>query len=103
MKIENSVKPGTGSPVSGSGAHAGKGAAATPGSSGGESNRVQLSPLSSQLQAIESSMIDTPVVDSARVAEIRQAIAEGRFKVNPDVVADQLLQTARELLRSRQN
>jgi negative regulator of flagellin synthesis FlgM len=63
---------------------------------------VQLSALSSQLQAIESHMADTPVVDGARVSEIRQAIAEGRFKVNPDVVADHLLQTARDLLRLRQ-
>jgi negative regulator of flagellin synthesis FlgM len=46
-------------------------------------------------------MADTPVVDSARVAEIRQAIAEGSFRVNPDMVADKLIQTARELLRVR--
>jgi negative regulator of flagellin synthesis FlgM len=99
MKIDNSIKPATSGPISGGGSRPGKGAASTPGSGGGD--RVQLSPLSSQLQAIESSMADTPVVDSARVAEIRQAIAEGRFRVNPDVVAEHLLQTARELLRSR--
>ncbi len=98
MKIDSSIKSlGTGA-VSGGG-RSGKSAASAPNSGGGE--RVQLSALSSQMQAIESSMADTPVVDSARVAEIRQAIAEGRFKVNPDVVADNLLQTARELLRSR--
>jgi negative regulator of flagellin synthesis FlgM len=100
MKIDNSIKSVTSGAVSGGGARTGKGAASAPSSGGGEN--VKLSPLSSQLQAIESSMADTPVVDSARVAEIRQAIAEGRFKVNPDVVADHLLQTARELLRSRQ-
>lgn len=99
MKIDSSIKSiGTGA-VSGGGSRPGKNAASAPGSGGGD--RVQLSPLSSQLQAIETSMADTPVVDSARVAEIRQAIAEGRFKVNPDAVADHLLQTARELLRSR--
>jgi negative regulator of flagellin synthesis FlgM len=101
MKIDNTIKPVASGPVSGGGGpRSGKGAASAPGSGGSE--QVQLSPLSSQLQAIESSMADTPVVDSARVAEIRQAIAEGRFRVNPDVVADHLLQTARELLRSRQ-
>jgi negative regulator of flagellin synthesis FlgM len=46
-------------------------------------------------------MADTPVVDSARVTEIRRAIAEGSFKVNPDMVADKLIQTARELMRVR--
>jgi negative regulator of flagellin synthesis FlgM len=99
MKIDSSIKSVSSSAVSSGGSRPGKGAASAPGSGGGE--RVQLSPLASQLQAIESSMAHTPVVDSARVAEIRQAIAEGRFKVNPDAVADHLLQTARELLRSR--
>lgn len=99
MKIDNSIKPATSGAVSGGGARAGKGAASPPSSGGGDD--VQLSPLSSQLQAIENSMADTPVVDRARVAEIRQAIADGRFRVNPDVVADHLLQTARELLHSR--
>lgn len=100
MKIDSSIKSVSTGAVSGGGSRPGKGAASAPGSGGG-GDRVQLSPLSSQLQAIESSMADTPVVDSARVAEIRQAIAEGRFKVNPDAVANHLLQTARELLRSR--
>ncbi len=99
MKIDSSIKSVNTGAVSGGASRPGKGAANAPASGGGD--RVQLSPLSSQLQAIESSMADTPVVDSARVAEIRQAIAEGRFKVNPDAVADHLLQTARELLRSR--
>jgi negative regulator of flagellin synthesis FlgM len=99
MKIDSSIKSVSSGAVSGGASRSGKGTASAPGSGGGD--RVQLSPLSSQLQAIESSMADTPVVDSARVAEIRQAIAEGRFKVNPDAVADHLLQTARELLRSR--
>jgi negative regulator of flagellin synthesis FlgM len=101
MKIDSSIKSVSSGAVSSGGSRTGKGAASTPGSGGGGGDRVQLSPLSSQLQAIESSMANTPVVDSARVAEIRQAIAEGRFKVNPDAVADHLLQTARELLRSR--
>jgi negative regulator of flagellin synthesis FlgM len=99
MKIDSSIKSVSTGATSGGAARPSKGAATAPSSSGGD--RVQLSPLSSQLQAIESSMTDTPVVDTARVAEIRQAIAEGRFKVNPDVVADHLLQTARELLKSK--
>ena len=104
MKIDNSIKTVTSDQVGASGARAGKGATGSSSASGsGQGDSVQLSPLSSQLQAIEGSMADTPAVDSARVAEIKQAIAEGRFKVNPDVVADHLLQTARELLLSRQN
>lgn len=101
MKIDNSHKSVASSPVSGSGTRAGKGAPSASTAGGGKGDGVELSPLSAQLQSIESSMADTPVVDAARVAEIRQAIAEGRFKVNPDVVADHLLQTARELMRAR--
>ena len=101
MKIDNSIKSVGSGTVSGGAARPSKGTASGPSSSAGD--RVQLSPLSSQLHAVESSLANTPVVDSARVAEIKQAIAEGRFKVNPDVVADHLLQAARELLRSRQS
>ncbi|BBE51493.1 Anti-sigma-28 factor, FlgM [Ferriphaselus amnicola] len=43
-------------------------------------------------------MSNTPVVDVAKVAEIRQAISEGRFQINSGVVADRLIATARELL-----
>ena len=98
MKIDNSIKSVGTSAVGGSGSRPGKDASSAPGS--GTGDRVQLSPLASQLQAIESGMANSPVVDSARVAEIRRAIADGRFKVNPDAVADHLLQTARELLRA---
>ena len=99
MKIDSSIKStGTGAVGAGSARSSGKGAPSRPNSGGGAS--VQLSPLSAQMQAIESGMAGTPVVNNARVAEIRQAIADGRFKVNPNVVADHLLQTARELMKS---
>lgn len=66
---------------------------------GGSSN-VQLSTLTARMREIENRLGDTQVVDAARVAEIKQAIAEGRFKVNADVVADRLLDTVRELISS---
>lgn len=59
---------------------------------------VALSDLSSQLQALDAHVTSGGVVDAARVSEIKQAISEGRFKVNPDVVADRLLQTVQELI-----
>lgn len=73
------------------GAHAGTG--------GGP--RVELSPLGSQLAGIEASLADVPVVDTQRVEEIKLAISEGRFKVNPDVIADKLLETVRELIQAQ--
>ena len=59
---------------------------------------VQLSPLSTHLQAIEKGFADTPVVDTAKVDEIKQAIANGYFKVDAGKVADRLLQTVHELI-----
>jgi negative regulator of flagellin synthesis FlgM len=100
VKIDNTIKPIGSAAVSGGGTRPSKGASTAASSAGGDS--VQLSPLASQMQAIEAGMANTPVVDMAHVAAIKQAIAEGLFKVNPDVVADHLLATARELLQSRQ-
>jgi negative regulator of flagellin synthesis FlgM len=63
--------------------------------------KVHLSPLSSQLQALDPGQAADGVFDAARVQEIKQAITEGRFKVNADVVADRLLETVKELLQAR--
>jgi negative regulator of flagellin synthesis FlgM len=70
------------------------------GGHGGGSASVQLSTLSARMREIENRLGDARVVDATRVAEIKQAIAEGRFKVNADVVADRLLDTVRELIGS---
>jgi len=98
VKIDPSLKPISSSPAS-AGTRGTKGSA---GAASGGGDSVQFSSRALQLQAMDASMANTPVVDSARVAEIKQAIADGVFKVNPDAVADKLLQTARELLQSRQ-
>jgi len=65
----------------------------------GSGPRVQLSSLGSQLAGIEASLANVPVVDTQKVEEIKQAISDGRFKVNPDVIADKLLETVRELIQ----
>ena len=77
-------------------------ASSTPGVSKG-GPRVELSPLGSQLAGIEASLATVPVFDTQRVEEIKSAISEGRFKVNPDVIADKLLETVQELIRAQQN
>lgn len=61
---------------------------------------VRLSALSSKLQAIGASLAESGIIDVAKVEEIKQAIREGRFKVNAEAVADRLLDTVRELLRA---
>ncbi len=39
-----------------------------------------------------------PAFNSQKVAEIRQAISEGRFQINPERIADGLLSSVREML-----
>lgn len=41
------------------------------------------------------------VHDADRVAEIRQAIAEGRFQINPERIADGLIESVRDMLAGR--
>ncbi len=64
-------------------------------------DRVAITSLSSQLQALESRLSDVAVVDVARVDAIKQAISEGRFKVDSEVVADRLITTVKEYLLSQ--
>lgn len=61
---------------------------------------VQLSPLASQLKEIEASIEAGQAVDTARVAEVKRAIAEGSFAVDSEKVADRLIDATREFLRA---
>jgi negative regulator of flagellin synthesis FlgM len=62
------------------------------------STSVSLGSTAAQLNSMENSMVNTPVVDAGKVASIKQAISEGRFKVNSGVVADRLIETVRDLI-----
>lgn len=91
MKIDSNLKTiGTGS------------ASARPrteraGGQGEAAAEVRLSTVSTQLAGAGT---EAPV-DGARIAEIKQAIAEGRFRVNAEAIADGLIDTARDLLQKQ--
>ncbi|MES2354495.1 MAG: flagellar biosynthesis anti-sigma factor FlgM [Pseudomonadota bacterium] len=69
-------------------------------SSGGE--QIQISELSRQLHAFESSLASSSSdFDTKRVDEIKQAITEGRFTVNAGAVADKLLASVQELVNGQ--
>jgi len=95
MKIDNVSKAVTSTASGDKPQRAGKAETSAP-----QQDTVELSALSAQLQTFQSDATDG-TVDTARVDEIKQAISEGRFKVNADVVADRLLQTVRDLLQNR--
>lgn len=95
MKIDNSIKTLTTGTIPDETERPAKkaGADASP-----VSTNVKISSISSHLQAIEQGFADTPIVNSARVAELKQAIANGHFKVDADKVAARLLSTVQELI-----
>lgn len=93
MKIDSSPKPiGTGNASS----SRPRPSAGSPRSD--SAAEVKLSPASTELAASGSGA----PVDSARIAEIKQAISEGRFTINAEAIADGLIETARDLLHARQ-
>lgn len=98
MKINTSIPSVTANDVTGR---------AKPAASGNRkasetaSDQVELSSMSARLQDAGATTSDAPVVDAARVTEIKQAISEGRFQINPERIADGLLDSVREML-SRQ-
>jgi len=95
MKIDSALKPASSANVSETRSRASaKTEAGTPSNNAAD---VQLSSLSSQLKLSGSA----PSFDTGRVSEIKQAISEGRFKINAGAVADRLISSARELVNSQ--
>jgi negative regulator of flagellin synthesis FlgM len=77
-------------------AQAGQANRASEASASGE--KVELSALSSNLQQASALSSGEQVMDISRVAEIKQAIAEGRFQIKPERIANGLLDSVREML-----
>jgi len=99
MKIEKSINPLPPSSLNESNTrNAQSKAANTPSSSQGVN--VSIGSASSQMRTMEASVNNTSAVDSKKVAEIKQAISEGRFQVNTAAIADRLINDVKELLNA---
>lgn len=98
MKIDSSTRT---SPLTGNIAPTARGekpAAQT----GGAQDNVQLSNVSTQIQALETSIGKASGFDAAKVEAIKQAISDGHFTINSDAIADKLISSTRELLAQQQ-
>ncbi|MFY9329905.1 MAG: flagellar biosynthesis anti-sigma factor FlgM [Georgfuchsia sp.] len=95
MKIDNSIKPLAGNGIAGN--RTAKAGAGDVKAQPADSVNVQLSSLSAQVQTVSTS---EGIVDSAQIAAIKQAIAEGHFQINPGAIADRLLDSVKELLNA---
>jgi negative regulator of flagellin synthesis FlgM len=64
-----------------------------------QSDRVTLTSMSSQILELERRASAATIDNQARIAELKQAIADGSYKVDAEKIADKLMKT--ELLFSK--
>jgi negative regulator of flagellin synthesis FlgM len=98
VKIDNSVGSVGGLPSGEARQRPGKSA---PSATAAAGEKVELSSLAGRMQEIEAALANVPVADADRVAEIKQAMAEGRFKVDASKVADGLIESVRQMIASQ--
>ena len=65
--------------------------------SSGSDENVQITGAARQLATLEQAVHDAPEVNSARVAQISSAIEQGTYTINSQHIADQLVQSDKEL------
>ncbi|MCP3130267.1 MULTISPECIES: flagellar biosynthesis anti-sigma factor FlgM [Shewanella] len=61
------------------------------------SDSVVITAQAQQLQGAQTKMASLPEVDQKKVAEIKQAIAEGRYKIDPEKLAANIASFEAEL------
>jgi len=57
----------------------------------GTSDTVSLTDMASRLQSLEQKLATQPDVDQAHVNRVRDAISRGEYRVDPDRVADKMM------------
>jgi negative regulator of flagellin synthesis FlgM len=73
------------------------GGSSAPASSSSAAGDVHITDSASQLASLEQTLRSLPAVDPARVAQFQTAIEQGTYTVQPQHVADQLMQLEQSL------
>lgn len=63
-----------------------------------EQDKVSLSSTASSLMSASGA---DPAFDAEKVERVKQSIADGSYKVNPEAIADKLISNAQEVLSKR--
>jgi len=72
--------------------------AATPNQGQGASNdTLEISQNAQQIQQLQQEIANLPEVDNQKVAEIKQALEDGSYKIDANTIAEKLLQVEESL------
>jgi negative regulator of flagellin synthesis FlgM len=100
MKIHNDVSHALHSTDKSATSKTSSSSAAQATSSAPSVGSVSISDVSRSLQAVGTSSSDAPF-DAKRVEAIKAAISKGQFQVNPEAIADKVIDSATQLLASK--
>ena len=59
--------------------------------SGAQSDKVSLTSTAARLKALEQGLATQPDVDMRKVSEVQTAIANGSYNINPENIADKMM------------
>lgn len=62
-----------------------------------EADRVNVTDSARSIQQSERAQAAAPAVDAGRVAAVRQELADGRYAISPERIADRLLSIEQQL------
>lgn len=109
MKIGPQELPASASPTATAATQKDKGPASLPQTASATAQAkaadvgVQVS-VSALAKSLEKPEVNAPGdIDTGKVATVKQAIKEGTYKVNPEAIADRMLQDAQDMLRRTTN